>query len=93
MRSVKGTVGCSFTDAKQRHGHRYARMRGLRKVAKQCLLATAAQNIKKIALLLAHLRGRLRRLRRSHSPLRGLLAGFAGLFDQIAPYRTNSLAA
>lgn len=42
------------------HGHRYARMRGLRKVAEQCLLAAAAQNIKKIALLLARLRACLR---------------------------------
>ncbi|MCC8404128.1 IS5/IS1182 family transposase, partial [Paraburkholderia sp. MMS20-SJTN17] len=38
------------------HGHRYARMRGLRKVAEQCLLGAAAQNIKKIALLVARLR-------------------------------------
>lgn len=49
----KETVERSFADAKQLHGHRYARMRGLRKVAEQCLLAAAAQNIKKIALLLA----------------------------------------
>lgn len=48
----KETVERSFADAKQLHGHRYARMRGLRKVAEQCLLA-AAQNIKKIAMLLA----------------------------------------
>ncbi|CAJ3957438.1 transposase [Burkholderia pseudomallei] len=46
----------SFADAKQLHGHRYARMRGLRKVAEQCLLAAAAQNIKKIAMLLARKR-------------------------------------
>lgn len=52
----KETVERSFADAKQLHGHRYARMRGLRKVAEQCLLAAAAQNIKKIALLLARLR-------------------------------------
>lgn len=43
-----------FADAGQLHGHRDARMRGLRKVAEQCLLAAAAQNIKKIALLLAN---------------------------------------
>ena len=52
----KETVERSFADAKQLHGHRYARMRGLRKLAEQCLLAAAAQNIKKIALLLARLR-------------------------------------
>jgi transposase len=55
----KETVERSFADAKQLHGHRYARMRGLRKVAEQCLLAAAAQNIKKIALLLARLRALL----------------------------------
>jgi transposase len=52
----KETVERSFADAKQLHGHRYARMRGLLRVAEQCLLAAAAQNIKKIALLLARLR-------------------------------------
>lgn len=48
----KETVERSFADAKQLHGHRYARMRGLAKVQQQCLLAAAAQNIKKIALLM-----------------------------------------
>lgn len=52
----KETVERSFADARQLHGHRYARMRGLRKVAEQCLLGAAAQNIKKIALLVARLR-------------------------------------
>ncbi|NPT37268.1 transposase, partial [Paraburkholderia xenovorans] len=52
----KETVERSFADAKQLHGHRYARMRGLRKVAEQCLLGAAAQNIKKIALLVARLK-------------------------------------
>lgn len=47
------TVERSFADAKQLHGHRYARFRGRIKVACQCLLAAAAQNIKKIALALA----------------------------------------
>ena len=49
----KETVERSFADAKQLHGHRYARFRGLLAVACQCLLAAAAQNIKKIALALA----------------------------------------
>jgi transposase len=49
------TVERSFADAKQLHGHRYARLRGLKKVMEQCLLAAAAQNMKKIALLLAQL--------------------------------------
>jgi len=39
----------SFADAKQLHGHRYARFRSLSRVRVQCLLAAAAQNIMKIA--------------------------------------------
>jgi hypothetical protein len=46
----KETVERSFADAKQLHGHRYARFRGLVGVRCQCLLAAAAQNIKKIAM-------------------------------------------
>ena len=49
----KETVERSFADAKQLHGHRYARFRSLMRVACQCLIAAAAQNIKKIALALA----------------------------------------
>ncbi|MFU2092953.1 transposase, partial [Gallibacterium anatis] len=45
------TVERSFADAKQHHGHRYARYRGLAKVQMQCFLAAMAQNIKKIALV------------------------------------------
>src|SRR5438876_11070555 len=51
----KETVERSFADAKQLHGHRYARFRGLKNVRQQCLLAATAQNIKKIALLLSRL--------------------------------------
>jgi transposase len=49
----KETVERSFADAKELHGHRYARFRRLWRVRVQCLLAAAAQNIKKIALTLA----------------------------------------
>ena len=48
----KETVERSFADAKQLHGHRYARYRGLKNVGAQCLLAAAVQNMKKIALYL-----------------------------------------
>lgn len=51
------TVERSFADAKQLHGHRYARFRGLSRVQAQCLLAAACQNMKKIAQLLAHFLG------------------------------------
>ncbi|EHU4914568.1 transposase [Vibrio vulnificus] len=50
------TVERSFADAKQHHGHRYARFRGLANVQMQCWLAAAAQNIKKIALVVNYLR-------------------------------------
>ena len=46
----KETVERSFADSKELHGLRYCRMRGLNKVAEQCLLTAAAQNMKKIAL-------------------------------------------
>lgn len=48
----KETVERSFADAKQLHGHRYAKFRGLAKVAMQCLLCAAVQNMKKISLIL-----------------------------------------
>ncbi|MBZ9934363.1 IS1182 family transposase, partial [Mesorhizobium sp. BR1-1-5] len=51
-RRRKETVERSFADAKQLHGHRYARFKSRTRVACQCLLAAAAQNIKKIALCL-----------------------------------------
>ena len=54
----KETVERSFADAKQLHGHRYARMRGLAKVQEQSLLCAWASNIKKIALALTR-RGRI----------------------------------
>jgi transposase len=50
-RRRKETVERSFADAKQLHGHRYARMRGLKKVQEQCLLAAACQNMKKLAMV------------------------------------------
>lgn len=51
----KETIERSFADAKQLHGHRYARMRGIKKVTEQALLAAACQNMKKIALYMAQL--------------------------------------
>jgi len=66
----KETVERSFADAKQLHGHRYARMRGLRKVLEQCLLAAACQNMKKIALITARQLSLL-----SQGPAEGLMSG------------------
>ncbi|MHB8925493.1 MAG: IS1182 family transposase [Coriobacteriia bacterium] len=48
----KETVERSFADSKELHGLRYARMRGIPRVMEQCLLTAAAQNVKKMALIL-----------------------------------------
>jgi hypothetical protein len=53
------TVERSFADAKELHGHRYARFRGVAKVRAQALLAGACQNMKKMARLLARAGARL----------------------------------
>lgn len=49
----KETVERSFANAKQLHGHRYARFRGIPRMTEQCLLAATAQNIKTIARAIA----------------------------------------
>lgn len=45
----KETIERSFANAKQLHGLRYAKYRGLENVTEQCLMTAIAQNIKKIA--------------------------------------------
>lgn len=50
----KETIERSFADAKELHGYRYARMRGINKVKEQCFLTAACQNMKKIAKLLTN---------------------------------------
>lgn len=47
------TIERSFADAKELHGLRYSRFRGISKAQEQCLLTAAVQNMKKIALCLA----------------------------------------
>ena len=76
----KETVERSFADAKQLHGHRYARMRGLAKVQQQCLLAATAQNIKKIALMLSRTGPNM--------PLWTILALLNAYKDQLHRYQT-----
>lgn len=72
----KETVERSFADAKELHGHRHARYRGLAKVRGQCLLAAACQNMKKIARLLA--RALLRLFRPQAGATRPTLLAGAG---------------
>jgi transposase len=53
-RRRRETVERSFADAKQLHGLRYARYRGIKKVTEQCLMTAIAMNIKKIACCLRY---------------------------------------
>ena len=46
----KETIERVFADAKERHGMRYATMRGLKKVRMQVTLTFACMNLKKLAL-------------------------------------------
>jgi transposase len=75
----KETVERSFADAKQLHGHRYARFRGLPRVQQQCLLAATAQNIKKIALMLGRIGSNL--------PVSALTALLSAYIDQLSQYQ------
>jgi transposase len=54
-RRRKETIERSFADSKELHGLRYCRFRGLKKVMEQCLLTSAVQNMKKIAMKLFYL--------------------------------------
>ncbi len=49
----KETIERSFADAKQLHGYRYCRYRGIKGAQEQALMTAACQNIKKIANHLA----------------------------------------
>lgn len=49
-RKRKETIERSFADAKELHGFRYCRLRGLRNATEQALMTAAVQNMKKIAL-------------------------------------------
>jgi len=83
----KETVERSFADAKQLHGHRYARMRGLTKVQQQCLLASTAQNIKKIALLMSRIGPKA-----PTTTLQALLPAYIGLLHQYQKLAQNILS-
>ncbi|MFC5529676.1 IS1182 family transposase [Cohnella yongneupensis] len=51
-RKRKETIERSFADAKELHGFRYCRLRGLRNATEQALMTATVQNMKKIALQL-----------------------------------------
>lgn len=83
----KETVERSFADAKQLHGHRYMRMRGMLRAQEQCLLAAACQNMKKMALLLCK-----PDKQPLFDPVIGLWSRIFGLLTQLAT-STNALDA
>lgn len=57
-RKRKETIERSFADAKELHGFRYCRLRGLQNVREQALMTAAVQNMKKMALHLDRLEKR-----------------------------------
>lgn len=80
----KETIERSFADAKELHGLRYARMRGLARVTEQCLLTAVCQNIKKMALLL---------WKRNNGPQGGsFIRLFFSIFFQLA-YKPSGFSA
>ncbi len=81
----KETVERSFADSKQLHGHRYARMRGLKKALEQALLCAAVQNMKKIALTLAG-RTKVGPLNPENRPWNLLIARMRKVVEQVTSY-------
>lgn len=57
-RKRKETIERSFADAKELHGFRYCRLRGLANVREQALMTAAVQNMKKMAIHLDRLEKR-----------------------------------
>ncbi|MGO4792408.1 IS1182 family transposase [Paenibacillus sp. 2KB_20] len=57
-RKRKETIERSFADAKELHGFRYCRLRGLQNVREQALMTATVQNMKKIAIHLDRLENR-----------------------------------
>lgn len=57
-RKRKETIERSFADAKELHGFRYCRLRGLQNVREQALMTAAVQNMKKMAIHLDRLEKR-----------------------------------
>ncbi|MEK3730924.1 MULTISPECIES: IS1182 family transposase [Paenibacillus] len=57
-RKRKETIERSFADAKELHGFRYCRLRGLQNVREQALMTATVQNMKKMAIHLDRLENR-----------------------------------
>lgn len=83
----KEAVERAFADAKELHGHHYARFRGLSKVQGQCLLSAVCQNMKKMALLLARkAKEAADRFLRPGAPWNGFLAGIVRRYRVSSPF-------
>lgn len=79
----KQTVERSFADAKELHGHRYAKRRGLANMREQSLLCAACQNLKKIARVLgASLKNRFQERLQTLFPSRQPIVCPVPLFTQ-----------
>jgi len=74
----KETIERVFADAKEKHGMRYTRLRGLQKVSMQVTLTFACMNLKKLA--------RWKRKNRPKAAISGLFYRlFACLYEKSAP--------
>lgn len=90
----KETIERSFADAKELHGHRYVRMRGLLRAQEQCLLAAACQNLKKMALILCREeeKGKKGHLRQFLSRVIGSCRALFASAEMLSPFFHLSVA-
>jgi hypothetical protein len=90
----KETIERSFADAKELHGHRYMRMRGLLRAQEQCLLAAACQNLKKMALILCREeeKGKKGHLRQFLSRVIGSCRALFASAEMLSPFFHLSVA-
>jgi hypothetical protein len=94
------TIERSFADAKQLHGYRYARFRGLEKVESQALMTAIAQNIKKMVMIMKKRKGNpggegvIRLFLSFFAHIQAILGHFGahrGIYPRFCVYRANIL--
>jgi len=94
------TIERSFADAKQLHGYRYARFRGLEKVESQALMTAIAQNIKKMVMIMKKRKGNpggegvIRLFLSFFALIQAILGHFGahrGIYPRFCVYRANIL--
>ena len=96
------TIERSFADAKQLHGYRYARFRGIEKVESQALMTAIAQNIKKMVMIMRKSKGNpdgegaIRPFLSFFAHIQAILGHFwahIGICTRLGGYRANILIA